>query len=103
MKNTRLIALSDGTRMGDTTIVFETNAPTEEFRKLERISNDIYINGGDYEDIPIWALVLTRKGYLCNRVDSCRNVTPYCTASDWLEDKFPDVKEHYVIENQPNI
>ena len=33
----RLITLSDGTSMGDSLIVFETDAPIEELKELERL------------------------------------------------------------------
>ena len=33
----RLITLSDGTGMGDELIIFKTNAPVEELKKLEKI------------------------------------------------------------------
>lgn len=41
----RYISLSDGTCMGDELIVFETNAPSEVLKELERVSCQIYKNG----------------------------------------------------------
>ena len=39
----RLITLSDGTGMGDELIIFKTNAPVEELKKLEKnIMPDIF-------------------------------------------------------------
>ena len=96
----RLISLTDGTDMGGMVLVFETNAPIEELRKLEKISCDCYINGNE-EDVPIWKYVLENKGYVFDYVDEHRNVTPYRTSTTWLEDEFPTITEHYCIENQP--
>ena len=96
----RLITLTDGTSMGDTIIVFSTNAPTEELKELERVSNDVYHNGGDIDYVPIWAEVLTKKGYVFEFIDECQHVTPFCNSTDWLEEKYSNVKEHYIINNQ---
>ena len=60
----RLITLSDGTGMGDELIIFKTNAPVEELKKLEKISCQVYLDGGDFEDVRIWAGVIGEKGYL---------------------------------------
>ena len=97
----RLIALFDGTTMGDEVIVFETNAPVVVLKVLEKISCDVYINGGDYDDVPIWSEVLTEKGYVCTYVSEHQYITPFITAGDWLKHVYPDVSEYYVIENQP--
>lgn len=43
----RLITLSDGTGMGDELIVFKTNAPEEELKKLENMSCEVYQKGGN--------------------------------------------------------
>lgn len=103
INNTRLITLSDGTGMGDSLIIFETNAPVEELKELERISCQVYIDGGDYENVPIWAEVLTKKGYIFDCIDQHQHVTAYGNSTTWLENKYPKVKESYTIENQPNI
>ena len=95
----RLFTLMNGTSMGDNLIVFETNAPIEELKELERISNDISLNG-EWEDIPNWMEVLEEKGYICTYVDEHRHVTAYGTSTSWLEEKYPQIKEHYCIENQ---
>lgn len=97
----RRIALSDGTGMGDEMIIFETNAPAEELKKLEKESCQVYIDGGDYKDVPIWADILTAKGYIFNLVDTHSHVNPFTTSTDWLETRFPEIKEYYVIDNQP--
>lgn len=99
----RLITLCDCTDMGGELIVFKTNAPESELKELERVSCEVYLNGGDYEDVPIWANVLAKKGYICEFVASHQHITPYGTSSQWLEDKFPEITETYTIENQPNI
>lgn len=99
----RLVTLTDGTAMGDSVLVFETNAPVSELKELERISCRVYIDGGDYEDVPIWARVLNEKGYIFNCIDEHQHVTAYGNSGTWLEDKYSQIKEHYVIENQPDI
>ena len=99
----RLITLSDGTGMGDELIIFRTNAPVEELKKLEKISCQVYLNGGNYEDVPIWADVIAEKGYLFEYVNSHTHVNPFNTSSEWVKEKYPEITENYVIENQPDI
>lgn len=94
----RLISLSDGTSMGDLVIIFETDAPVEELKTLEKISCDVYINGGYSEDIPIWADILRAKGYVFDYVDEHQHVSVYRTSSEWIENKYPQIEEHYYIE-----
>lgn len=72
-------------------------------KELEKISNDIYINGGEEEDVPIWKNVLEKKGYAFDYVDEHENVTAFGTSSDWLKKEYPQITEHYCIENQPTI
>ena len=100
MKEYRFVSLMDGTGMDGMVIVFKTNAPIEELKELERISCDCYINGNE-EEVPIWKYVLEEKGFVFNYVDEHGNVTPYGTSTTWLEDKYPEITEHYCIENQP--
>lgn len=102
-ENKRLITLSDGSGMGDMVIVFETNAPVEELKELERISCEVYINGGEDEDVPIWADILTQKGYIFDYVAEHQHITPRGDSETWLENKYPQITEHYEIENQPFI
>ena len=50
----RLITLSDGTGMGDELIIFRTNAPVEELKKLENVyckamEFNFYINESEFE------------------------------------------------------
>ena len=105
MKKTekRLITLSDGTRMDGELLVFRTDAPAEVLSELEKISCEIFINGANYEDVPIWADVLEEKGYEFTYIDSCTHVTAYGTSSDWLEETFGEINEKYVIEDQPDL
>ena len=49
----RLIALTNGTGMGGELIVFSTNAPKERLQALEKESCDVFLNGGDMEDVPL--------------------------------------------------
>lgn len=97
---TRYITLTDGSGMGNSVYVFETNAPVEELKELERISNEVYINGGDEEDVPIWGRELTIKGYVFDYKGEHQHVTAYGTSDEWLEKNYSFVTEHYVIENQ---
>ena len=105
MKKTekRLITLSDGTGMGGELLVFRTDAPAEVLSELEKISCEIFINGANYEDVPIWADVLKEKGYEFTYIDSCTHVTAYGTSSDWLEETFGEINEKYIIEDQPGL
>lgn len=103
MEDIRLIALADGTSMGDMIIVFKTNAPVERLKELEKQSCQIYIDGGDDENIPIWANVLSSEGYVFEYVDEHLHVTPYRSSSEWLEDEYHQITEHYLIENQPHL
>ena len=99
----RLVTLTDGTGMGDELLVFKTDAPVEELKELERISCQAYIDGGEYEDVPIWTDVLTDKGYMFECIASHPHITPFATSSKWLENNYPNITERYVIENQPNL
>jgi len=103
MDKLRLITLTDGTDMGGIMIVFKTNAPTEELEALEKISNDVYLNGGDEEEVPIWKNVLEAKGYVFEYVDEHPNINAFDTSDGWLEKKYPQISEKYVIENQPEL
>lgn len=44
--------------MGGELLVIRTDAPAEVLSELEKISCEIFINGANYEDVPIWADVL---------------------------------------------
>lgn len=99
----RLITLSDGTSMGDELSVFKTNAPVEELKKLEDESCKVYLNGGNDEDVPIWANVLANKGYVFEFVDSHAHVNPFDTSTEWLKKNYSQITEHYTIENQPEL
>ena len=104
MNKCRLIALTDRTGMGGSVIIFKTNAPIEELKELERISNKVYISGSkNGEDVPIWADVLVNKGYIFDYVDEHQHITPCGTSTDWLSEKYPQTKERYIIDDQPFI
>ena len=64
MKKTekRLITLSDGTGMGGELLVIRTDAPAEVLSELEKISCEIFINGANYEDVPIWQNEVVASG-----------------------------------------
>lgn len=95
----RLVTLSDGTGMGDTLYVFDTNAPVDVLKDLEKVSNEAYANGND-DDVPIWGKELKTKRYTFCCIDEHQHVTPYGTSSEWLEERYSGIKEHYTIENQ---
>lgn len=97
----RTIALSDGTTMWDELIIFETNAPIELLKELEKVSCQLYANGGDYEDIPNWSKTINDKGYLFDYVDSHTHINQFSTSNEWLCENYPKISEHYIIENQP--
>lgn len=103
MNNLRLITLSDGSGMGNCRYIFNTNAPSKVLKDLERESCKIYMNGGNDEDVPIWADVLKLNGYIFDYIDECEHVTAFGTSSDWINAKYPQITEHYYIENQCNI
>ena len=100
MSNLRLVTLSDGSGMGDCRYVFNTDAPSKVLKELERESCAVYRNGGNDEDVPIWADVLNAKGYTFDYVDECEHVTAFGTSSDWVNEVYPQITEHYYIENQ---
>lgn len=99
----RLVSLQDGTGMGGELIVFRTNAPVDELKKLEYESCQCYINGVDDEDIPIWQNELEAKGYTFSYIDSYENVTAFATSDEWMQEMYPVIEEHYLIDDQPSI
>ena len=99
----RTIALTNGTSMGDEMLIFKTNAPVEELKKLEKQSCQVYLDGGSEEDLPIWTEVLSQKGYIFECVDLHKHITPYSSSETWMETDYSNVTEHYVIDNQPHI
>lgn len=100
-KNSRLIIFSDGTCMSDNTYVCRTDAPPARLEALLNECNKIYLAGGDDEDIPFWKEVLSQEGYVFDFIDEHVNVA-LRSAEDWIEDEYPDVKEFYRIDNQPD-
>ena len=99
----RLVSLQDGTGMGGELIVFRTNAPVDELKKLEYESCQCYINGVDDEDIPIWQNELEAKGYTFSYIDSYENVTAFATSDEWMQEMYPVIEEHYLIDDQQSI
>lgn len=100
---TRLISLQDGTTMGDHIYVFKTNAPIEELKKLEKVSCQVYLEHRDSDDVPIWSEALSSMGYIFEYQNECTNVTPFTCSSKWLKEEYPEIEEHYLIENQPEL
>lgn len=47
--------------------------------------------------------VLTEKGYCFDYVSEHAHINPFDSSSGWLEKNYPDITEHYVIENQPEL
>lgn len=96
MSNTRYITLLDGASMNGELIVIRTNAPVELLKELENLSNVAYKND---DDIPLWWREVENKGYEYQIIDSCRNITPYCTSKKWLasHEEWKNIEEHYVI------
>lgn len=101
MEERRLVTLSDGTGMGDDLMVFKTNAPSSRLKELETLCCQIY-ESKEEADIPIWSDVLEKEGYVFTCIAEHQHITAYSTSESWLEEKFPGIKEHYVIENQPS-
>lgn len=78
----RLVALSDGTSMGDSLLVFQTDAPIEELKSLEEISCNAYIDGDGVDDVPLWGKVLEEKGYTFEWIAEHQHVSPFGTSED---------------------
>jgi len=97
----RFIGLNNGTQMGDELIIFKTNAPAEELKKLEKISCEACADGRN-EDVPIWSDVLTEKGYICEYENQHQHISPYGSSKSWQEENYPGI-EIYTIENQPAL
>ena len=62
-----------------------------------------YLEGRNSSNVPIWADVLTEKGYCFDYVSGYAHISPFGTSSGWLKKNYPDITEHYVIENQPEL
>ncbi len=99
----RMVTLSDGTSMGDNLYIFKTIAPIAELKKLEEESCKMYLEGRDSSEVPIWADILTEKDYCFDYVSEHAHINPFDSSSGWLEKNYPDITEHYVIENQPEL
>lgn len=99
----RHITLSDGSCMNNTLYVISTDAPISELKMLEEMSCKVYSDGGDEDELPIWQDVLEEKGYSFTYIDEHQHITAYNSSRSWIEEEYPDITEHYVIENQPNL
>lgn len=88
----REVIFGEGTSMGDAVYVYKTNAPKELLRDLLKRSNEVWLNGGSYDDVPNWGAEIKDKGYVFEYVDESIAVN---------EDFEP--KERYIIENQPEL
>jgi hypothetical protein len=93
---TRLIALSDSPGMDGELVILRTNAPVERLKVLEVESCKAYTND---TDVPVWAGVLEKEGYICDIVDSHSHVTPYETSFVWKAKCYPYITECYDIDN----
>ena len=102
--NERYITLCDGTCMGDELLIFITDAPIDELKKLETLCNDMYKQEKNPET-PIWSDVLTSLGYKFEFVDSHAHITPFSSSSEWIasHEVYSKITEHYILENQPNL
>ena len=77
-------------------VILRTNAPVERLKVLEVESCKAYTND---TDVPIWAEVLGKEGYVCDIVDSHSHVTPYETSFEWKARYYPYITERYDIDN----
>lgn len=68
----------------------------ERLKALEVESCKAYTNN---TDIPVWAGVLEKEGYICDVVDSHSHVTPYETSFVWKAKCYPYITECYDIDN----
>lgn len=90
-KNLRLVALSDGTGMGDEVLVFKTNAPVNRLKELEKQSCEVYINGGDSEDVPMLddpVITLDIESVSCDE-EECKDLGIYTVSdlAEWCKNK----------------
>ncbi len=69
-------------------------------KELEKECCNIYKNGGDYDNIPIWLDILTNEGYIFNLVASHQHITPFLYSNKRMKENYKDVKEHHIIENK---
>ena len=81
-ENKRLIAITHGTKLYDELTVWETNAPRKYIDPLTLISTEIYLDGGNYGDIPDLYRILTSEGYLFELVDRYQH-TPTSWKNPW--------------------
>lgn len=94
----RLVTLSDGTCMNDILYVIYTDAPVLVLKELEMLSCKAYENGAE-DEVPIWKDVIEGKGYKFEYIDEQQHITAFNSSRSWLEEKYPQIAEHYIIEN----
>ncbi|MDO4471272.1 MAG: hypothetical protein Q4C84_15670 [Bacillota bacterium] len=98
----RLVTLSDGTCMNDILYVIHTDAPVLVLKELEMLSCKAYEDGAE-DEVPIWKDVIEGKGYKFEYIDEQQHITAFNSSRSWLEEKYPQIAEHYIIENQPSL
>lgn len=95
----RYVSLEDGTSMDDKVMIFYTDAPVKKLKELEKEANQFYKDKRYNEEDPVlWSSILEKEGYFFEYIDEVPNRQD---VKEWLKGKYPQVKEHYIIENQP--
>lgn len=89
----RLVTLSDGTCMNDILYVIYTDAPVLVLKD----------ENGAEDEVPIWKDVIEGKEYKFEYIDEQQHITAFNSSRSWLEEKYPQIAEHYIIENQPSL
>ena len=79
---------------------FQQMLQKEELKGLERISCELYMIRYDESDIPVWDDELEEKGYVFSILDSHQHISQYGSSREWKLEKYPEINEHYQIENQ---
>ena len=89
----RFVILSGGNVMGAELVIFKTDAPKERLQALEKECSDLYANGANDYDVPLWTEILADEGYSFEPVASHEMET----SKEWLEENYPKVNERYII------
>lgn len=79
--------------MGAELVIFKTDAPKERLEALEKECSDLYANGANDYDVPLWTEILADEGYSFEPVVSHELET----SEKWLEENYPKVNERYII------
>ena len=48
-------------------------------------------------------MLIEGKGYKFEYIDEQQHITAFNSSRSWLEEKYPQIAEHYIIENQPSL